>query len=168
MLEEAVEVIRALWTGSMQTYYGSFYTLENAQVFSLPESLPPIAIASEGPISASLAARVGDGFINGGTNAEESLVVFRQSGGGDKPAYVEISVCWAESEEVGERTAYEQWPIAANTGELNRLLPTPALYRKCGRISAAAKSMNSFCCSPIWWIQIWSNPIRTRSSIFLM
>ena len=70
MLEEAVEVIRALWTGSMQTYYGSFYTLENAQVFSLPEILPPIAIASEGPISASLAARVGDGFINGGTNAE--------------------------------------------------------------------------------------------------
>ncbi|WP_301002722.1 TIGR03557 family F420-dependent LLM class oxidoreductase [Methanoculleus sp.] len=86
MLEEAVEVIRILWKGGMQDHYGSFYTLENAQVFSLPEELPPIYIASEGPISASLAARVGDGFINPGSNAEENLIIFRNSGGGDKPA----------------------------------------------------------------------------------
>ena len=148
MLEEAVEAIRALWTGGMQTYYGSFYTLENAQVFSLPEILPPIAIASEGPISASLAARVGDGFINGGTNAEESLVVFRQSGGGDKPAYVEISVCWAESEEVGERTAYEQWPIAANTGEINRLLPTPTHYEQLAKMATLEDVVEGMPCGP--------------------
>ncbi len=130
MLEEAVEVIRMLWTGGMQSYCGAFYTLENAQIFSLPENLPPIYIASEGPISASLAARTGDGFINGGTNAEKSLIVFQKSGGNGKPAYVEISVCWAESEDVGRRTAYEVWPIAANRGELNRLLPTPAHYEQ--------------------------------------
>jgi len=122
MLEEAVEVIRRLWRGGVQDYYGSFYTLENAEVFSLPEELPPVYIASEGSISAALAARVGEGFINAGTNAEESLVVFRKSGGDDKPAYLEVSVCWAESEEEGQVTAYEQWPIAANRGELNRVL----------------------------------------------
>ncbi|WP_243670537.1 LLM class flavin-dependent oxidoreductase [Methanoculleus chikugoensis] len=81
MLEEAVEVIRLLWKGGMQDYYGAFYTLENAQVFSLPEDLPPIYIASEGPISASMAARVGDGFINPGSNAEKNLIIFRDSGG---------------------------------------------------------------------------------------
>ncbi|WOX55444.1 MULTISPECIES: TIGR03557 family F420-dependent LLM class oxidoreductase [unclassified Methanoculleus] len=130
MLEEAVEVIRMLWKGGMQDYYGSFYTLENAQIFSLPEKVPPIYIASEGPISASLAARVGDGFINPGASAEETLVAFRDSGGGDKPSYVEVSVCWAESEEEGQRTAYERWPISANSGELNRLLPTPTHYEQ--------------------------------------
>jgi G6PDH family F420-dependent oxidoreductase len=130
MLEEAVEVIRLLWKGGVQNYYGAFYALENAEIFSLPEVLPPIYIASEGPISASLAARIGEGFINGGASAEESLIVFRKSGGDDKPAYQEVSVCWAESEEVGRMTAYEQWPIAANKGELNRILPTPAHYEQ--------------------------------------
>ncbi|HOI13781.1 MAG TPA: TIGR03557 family F420-dependent LLM class oxidoreductase, partial [Methanoculleus sp.] len=148
MLEEAVEVIRLLWKGGMQDYYGSFYTLENAQVFSLPEELPPIYIASEGPISASMAARAGDGFINPGTNAEETLIVFRDSGGGDKPAYVEMSVCWAETEEVGRTTAYEQWPIAANTGELNRVLPTPTHYEQAAKMVTPEDVAKHVVCGP--------------------
>ena len=32
MLEEAVEVIRLLWRGGQQSYYGCFYTVENARV----------------------------------------------------------------------------------------------------------------------------------------
>lgn len=148
MLEEAVEVIRRLWRGGVQDYYGSFYTLENAEVFSLPEILPPIYIASEGPISASLAARAGEGFINAGTNAEESLVVFRNSGGGDKPAYMEVSVCWAESEEEGQRTAYEQWPIAANKGELNRVIPTPAHYEQLAAMVTLEDVAGNVPCGP--------------------
>jgi G6PDH family F420-dependent oxidoreductase len=148
MLEEAVEVIRLLWKGGMKDYYGSFYTLENAQVFSLPDELPPIYIASEGPISASMAARAGDGFINAGTNAEETLIVFRDSGGGDKPAYIETSVCWAETVEEGQRTAYEQWPIPANTGELNRLLPTPVHYEQMAKMATPEAVARHVVCGP--------------------
>ncbi len=148
MLEEAVEIIRTLWKGGVQDYYGFFYTLENAEIFSLPETLPPIYIASEGPISASLAARVGEGFINGGTDAEKSLVVFRGSGGGDKPAYTEVSVCWAEVEEAGQRTAYEQWPIAANKGELNRILPTPAHYEQLATMVTQEDVVEDIPCGP--------------------
>ncbi|HQD25622.1 MULTISPECIES: TIGR03557 family F420-dependent LLM class oxidoreductase [Methanoculleus] len=148
MLEEAVEVIRTLWKGGMQSYYGTFYTLENAQIFTLPEQLPPIYIASEGPISASMAARVGDGFINPGTNAEETLIVFRDSGGADKPAYIEVSVCWAETEEEGQTTAYEQWPIPANTGELNRLLPTPAHYEQLAKMATPEDVAKHVVCGP--------------------
>lgn len=148
MLEEAVEIIRTLWKGGVQDYYGFFYTLENAEIFSLPEPLPPIYIASEGPISASLAARVGEGFINGGTDAEKSLVVFRGSGGGDKPAYIEVPVCWAEVEEAGQRTAYEQWPIAANRGELNRILPTPAHYEQLATMVTQEDVVEDIPCGP--------------------
>lgn len=42
MLEEAVEVIRLLWKGGVQNYYGAFYALENAEIFSLPEVLPDL------------------------------------------------------------------------------------------------------------------------------
>lgn len=148
MLEEAVEVIRLLWKGGMQDYYGAFYTLENAQVFSLPEELPPIYIASEGPISASMAARVGGGFINAGSDAEKNLIIFRDSGGGDKPAYIEISVCWADTEETGRMTAYEQWPIPANTGELNRLLPTPTHYEQVAKMVTVEDVAEHVVCGP--------------------
>ncbi|MFA7563608.1 MAG: TIGR03557 family F420-dependent LLM class oxidoreductase [Methanoculleus sp.] len=148
MLEEAVEVIRLLWDGGMQNFYGAFYTLENAQIFSLPEVLPPIYIASEGPVSASMAAQVGDGFINPGSNAEKSLIVFRNSGGEGKPAYVEASVCWAETEEVGRMTAYEEWPTAANAGELNRLLPTPAHYEQVAEMVTVEDVAKHVVCGP--------------------
>jgi G6PDH family F420-dependent oxidoreductase len=148
MLEEAVEVIRLLWKGGMQDHYGSFYTLENAQIFSLPDELPPIYIASEGPISASLAGRAGDGFINPGSDAEKNLIVFRDSGGGDKPAYIEISVCWAETEEEGRTTAHEQWPIAANEGELNRLLPTPTHYEQVAKMVTPEDVAKHVVCGP--------------------
>ena len=148
MLEEAVEVIRLLWDGGMQNFYGAFYTLENAQIFSLPEVLPPIYIASEGPVSASMAAQVGDGCINPGSNAEKNLIVFRNSGGEGKPAYVEASVCWAETEEVGQMTAYEEWPTAANTGELNRLLPTPAHYEQVAEMVTVEDVAKHVVCGP--------------------
>ncbi|MDK2890889.1 MAG: hypothetical protein PWR21_1521, partial [Methanoculleus sp.] len=42
MLREAVTIIRALWRGGMQDYYGTYYTLDNAQIYELPEHLPQI------------------------------------------------------------------------------------------------------------------------------
>jgi len=41
MLEEAVKVIRLLWQGGSQSYYGQFYTVENAEIYTLPDALPP-------------------------------------------------------------------------------------------------------------------------------
>lgn len=148
MLEEAVEIIRALWQGGMKRYYGYFFTVENAQVFTLPEMLPPIMIAAEGPISASMAGRIGDGFINAGHEAEKSLLAFRDTGGEGKPAYLEISVCWGETEETARRTAYEEWPISANTGEMNRILPTPAHYEQIAKMATEEDVAAHVPCGP--------------------
>ncbi len=148
MLEEAVDVIRTLWKGGMQDYYGYFYTLENARIYTLPEEIPPIYIAAEGPISASAAGRIGDGFINAGTEAEKSLLAFRRSGGDGKPAYLEISVCWAESFEVGRRMAFEHWPVPANRGELNRILPTPTHYEQLAQMVTEGDVAQHVPCGP--------------------
>jgi coenzyme F420-dependent glucose-6-phosphate dehydrogenase len=148
MLEEAVEVIRTLWKGGMQDYYGYFYTVENAQIFTLPRELPPIYIAAEGPVSASAAGRIGDGFINAGRNAEKCLEIFLGTGGEGKPSYLEISVCWAESAETARKTAYEQWPISANTGELNRILPTPAHYEQLAQMATEEDVARHVPCGP--------------------
>jgi alkanesulfonate monooxygenase SsuD/methylene tetrahydromethanopterin reductase-like flavin-dependent oxidoreductase (luciferase family) len=49
MLEEAVEIIRALWAGGPVTYRGKHFDVESAIVWDLPESVPPIGIAVSGP-----------------------------------------------------------------------------------------------------------------------
>src|SRR5437764_4392869 len=46
MLEEAVEVIRALWQGGQQTHRGTYYTVEQATIYSLPDELPAIYLAA--------------------------------------------------------------------------------------------------------------------------
>ena len=55
-LEEAVAVIRALWTGGPVTRPSAFYPLENAHAFPVPEPPPPIVIGGETRTGARLAA----------------------------------------------------------------------------------------------------------------
>src|SRR3954464_15811605 len=45
MLEEAVEVIRALWTGEEIVHRGRHYTVENARLYSLPGRPPPVLVS---------------------------------------------------------------------------------------------------------------------------
>lgn len=129
MLEEAIEIIRLLWEGGSKDYYGSFYTVENARIYTMPKELPPIMVASGGERSAKLAARIGDGLVTTGSSME-IIEIFKRSGGEGKPIYCEFSACFAKTEEEAKRIAYEYWPIAANKGELSQDLSTPSHFEK--------------------------------------
>ena len=56
MLEEAVEVMRLLWSGGSQSHLGTHYTVEQATVFTLPDEPPPIIVSGFGKHSIDLAA----------------------------------------------------------------------------------------------------------------
>ena len=64
MLEEAVSIIRELWTGETVDVEGKYFTVENARLYTLPEDPPPILVAAGGPKAAELAGRIGDGLVN--------------------------------------------------------------------------------------------------------
>ena len=49
MLEEAITVMRLLWQGGNQSHHGTYYTVENARLYTLPEDAPPLLIAASGP-----------------------------------------------------------------------------------------------------------------------
>ena len=57
MLEEAIGVIRALWTGESVTHYGKHYTVEDARLFDAPKGDLPLVVSAFGSTSAELAAR---------------------------------------------------------------------------------------------------------------
>jgi coenzyme F420-dependent glucose-6-phosphate dehydrogenase len=147
MLEEAVEIIRLLWMGEMQDYHGFYYVVENARIYTLPDTLPSIFIASEAEMSAETAGRVADGLITSG-GGKEVAEIFMSSGGEGKPCYSEISVCWAEDEAQARRTAYKYWPISANAGELNRELPTPAHYQQLASMVDEDAIADKIVCGP--------------------
>jgi len=61
-LEEAVAVLRALWTGGPVTRPSPFYPLVEAHAFPVPVPSPPIVVGAQSPAGVDLAARVGDGW----------------------------------------------------------------------------------------------------------
>ena len=65
MLEEAVEIIRALWAGGTVTYRGKHFDVDSAKVWDLPETAPPTGIAVSGPASCRLAGRRADAMATG-------------------------------------------------------------------------------------------------------
>lgn len=129
MLDEAVEVIRLLWEGETESFWGAYYTVENARIYTLPEELPPIMVAAGGEQSAELAGTIGEGLICTAPKAE-LVKTFRDSGGTGRPCFGQLTVCWAESEAEARRTAYEIWPNAGLQGELTQELPTPAHFEQ--------------------------------------
>ena len=146
-LEEAIEIIRLLWKGGNQSYHGRYFTVENARLYSLPESPPPLYVAVGGPRSADLAGRVGDGVI--ATEPEASLLAaFDRAGGAGKPRYAELTVCWAKDEKTAKRIATEQWPTSAMESSLSWELPLPEHFEAVAELVTEDQVAESIVCGP--------------------
>ena len=137
MLAEAVKILRLLWRGGMNNHEGKYFTLEQAQIFTLPDRPPPIMVAAGASRSAELAGTIGDGMIS--TSPKANLVrKFRASdGGAEKPCYGQIKVCWARSLEEAKQIAHEWWPIAGLPGSLMSQLPTPTDFEAAAALVSA-------------------------------
>lgn len=129
MLEEAVDVIRQLWTGEDVTVRGTYVTVDRARLYTLPDELPPILVAAAGPKAAETAGRIGDGLVS--TAPDSELVsCFQGRGGEGRPVYGQLTVCWAEDEDEALETVLRWWPNAGLEGELGQELPTPAHFEQ--------------------------------------
>jgi G6PDH family F420-dependent oxidoreductase len=124
MLDEAIDVIRLLWRGGMQTHQGKYFTVENARLYSLPEELPPLLIAASGDRAIKLAGEKGDGLIALAPE-DEMIEKFEAAGGEGKPRYAEVTVCWGDDRDQALKNAARWWPIVGLGGELSQELPLP-------------------------------------------
>lgn len=129
MLSEAVDVIRTLWQGGMQDYDGLYYHVENAQIYTLPDELPPIYMAADGPIAAKAAADYGDGLIVSG-GKKDILDMYQKLGGKGKPSYTEISLGWAETDKEAVDLVYKYWPLMAIKGNISWDIPTQTHFEE--------------------------------------
>jgi G6PDH family F420-dependent oxidoreductase len=128
MLEEAVEVMRTLWSGGQHSHRGGHYTVENARVYDLPDEPPPVLVSGFGPKAVRLAARIGDGFAT--TSPDKDSIDLYRSEGGKGPVHAGTKVCFMADEADARRTAHRLWPNEALPGELAQILPTPSHFEQ--------------------------------------
>ncbi len=156
MLAEALDVIRLLWEGGEESFHGEFYTVEDARLFTLPQVLPPIVVAAGKPAAATLAGELGDGLVS--TAPDQELVArFTAAGGGAKPRYGQLTVCYAEDEAEARRIAHEWWPNAAIPGDLGQELARPVHYEQAATMLSEDQVAEAVVCGP--------DPERHRAAI---
>ncbi len=62
-LEEAIKVIKLLWSESWVTFKGRYYRLKKANLYTKPKSPVPIYVAASGVAATELAGKYADGLL---------------------------------------------------------------------------------------------------------
>jgi G6PDH family F420-dependent oxidoreductase len=146
MLEEAVDVVRKLWSGEQVTARGAHYVVENARLYDPPEAAVPIVVSAFGPQAAELAARIGDGLWISGASGD--IVQRWRDAGGTGPVYAQLTLCWAEDRAAAVRTAHRVWPNTAVPGQLSQDLPTPAHFEQASSAVTEDDIADALACGP--------------------
>ncbi|GHE91571.1 LLM class F420-dependent oxidoreductase [Streptomyces longispororuber] len=145
MLEEAVQVLRALFTGEEVNHAGAHYTVENARLYTVPDEPVPIDVSGFGPKATALAARVGDGYIT--MSPDETLVTkYRKGGGGAKPVSGGLKVAYGPDRDRAARQARKLWASELLPGEMAQILPTPSHFEQASPLVTDEMAADTFPC----------------------
>jgi G6PDH family F420-dependent oxidoreductase len=144
-LEEAVGLIRDLFTGKQVNQHGTHFTADTARLYSVPSQPPPILISGFGRHSATLAARIGDGYMTVMPDAD-MVRFYRDSGGGDRTVQGGLKVCWDPDAGQARKTMHRLWPNEEIPGEAAQLLPLPRDFRQLSEL--VTEDMMSAPCGP--------------------
>jgi G6PDH family F420-dependent oxidoreductase len=141
MLDEAVTVMRRLWSGETVDHHGEIYTVENARLFDPPADPFPLIVSGFGRGAAELAGQIGDGYWGHGT--DRSLVEAYEAAGGSGPRYAQVHVCMGPDEDLCRKRVHEIWPNAAIPGSLAQELPTWTHFEQAAQLVSADDAVSS-------------------------
>ena len=146
MFRESLEIIKLLWSGGYHSYEGKHLTLEDARVFDLPETPPRIAVASGGPVSARIAAELGDAIF--ATEPRPDLTNAYAKAGGDGPKYAEIPLSWAPDEATAVKSAREKFRFGVTGWKVQSELPNPVNFEAATAFVTEDDMNQTFGCGP--------------------
>jgi G6PDH family F420-dependent oxidoreductase len=119
MMFEAIEIIRKLFTGKDVKHSGRYFKLETTRLWTLPDTPPPIYVATAGPVTAKKTGALCDGIITVGAPLEKIGGIFAKfdegarSAGKDPdtmPKIMQLHLSWASTEEEALANAMTEWP----------------------------------------------------------
>ncbi len=122
MLEEAVEIISALFDGGYVNFNGAHFQVDSAKLWDRPEVRTPIGIAVSGRQSCQLAGLHADVMI--AVEPEANLgSMFDEAGGRGKPRVGQIPVCFDEDRQAAVARAHRTFKWFGGGWKVNAELP---------------------------------------------
>jgi coenzyme F420-dependent glucose-6-phosphate dehydrogenase len=154
-LRAAVEAMRVLWRGEeiKQLEPDVGFRIEQARLYTRPAAMPKVFVAALSEETAQWGAGWADGLATvsmPNDKHHDVLRAFRESGGKDKPAWVQVKLSYDDTDEAALEGAYSQWRTNVLEGEISEELRTPKQFedaaktvtldymRKAVRVSADA------------------------------
>jgi coenzyme F420-dependent glucose-6-phosphate dehydrogenase len=156
-LGEAIELIRALWTGDKVTHRGGYYHTRQAKLYTRPREPIPLYISTMVPNSAGFAGKYGDGLITvGGEEPETYRKIFENFEAGAKdagkdpspmPRMIELAVDFTdnEAEAIEYRKAY--WAGVFIPALFTERIYTPKMSEDNGKAVGADTIREAVCIS---------------------
>jgi G6PDH family F420-dependent oxidoreductase len=135
-LEEAVEVIRALWAGERVTHKGRF-TVEEAQLYTRPKTPPLILGAALSNETAEWVGRWADGIITAAKPIDDQkqfIEAFKRGGGEGKPMYLQALHCYGSDEAAIQKGTWQQWRTNVFGSEIQADLKMPSHFEAIGKM----------------------------------
>jgi G6PDH family F420-dependent oxidoreductase len=145
-LEEAVALMRELWTGNFVSHRGKHFHVDRARIYSAPDEPVPVYVSGFGPEATKSAGKYADGYIN--TKPDADMLRQYREAGGKGPAQGGLKVCWGEDEDKAAQTAYELWGFEGIGGQTSQELPMPAHFESLQEAGSVEQTKESVPCGP--------------------
>lgn len=120
---EAIEVIKKLFDASLAgkdvKHSGTWFKLETTRLWTMPETAPPILVATAGPVNAKKTGRLADGMITVGAPLEKIDGLFAKFAEGAReagkdpdtmPKVLQLHLSWDTTDEQALANAMTEWP----------------------------------------------------------
>jgi G6PDH family F420-dependent oxidoreductase len=152
MLEEAVEVIRALFGGELISYRGEHFAVDDSRLWDLPEEPVQIGIAVSGDRSIERFAPLGDHLIAvepkadlvTGWNGVDGATTI----GEGARAIGQVPICWDPDEKAAVARAHEQFRWFGGGWNVNADLPTTAGFSSASQFVTPDNVAEAIPCGP--------------------
>ncbi len=157
MLQEAIELIRELWTGDQITFDGAYYTTRKARLYTPPKSRIPIIISSLVPGSSSFAGTNGDGLF---TVGGQPMATYRQiidnfeqgatdagKDAANMPRFIELNVAYTKDKKNASAEFRKYWAGSFVPALFSQNIYTPAMSEANGAVVGDDMVMKMACIS---------------------
>jgi G6PDH family F420-dependent oxidoreductase len=147
MLEEALHIIRELFTGDYVDYVGDHFRVDSAKLWDVSDAPPKIGLAVSGKQSAGLAGEFADAMIAVEPDAELGEL-FDRAGGTGKRRIGQVPICWDPSRDAAIKRAHDQFRWFGGGWKVNAELPGTAAFAGASQFVRSEDVADSISCGP--------------------
>ncbi|MEU2873160.1 TIGR03557 family F420-dependent LLM class oxidoreductase [Streptomyces olivoreticuli] len=131
-LAEAVGIIRRLFEGRVVSHRGTYFQVEHAKLWDVPDRPPPIGIAVSGEVSCRLAGHLAD-LVIATEPRKELLELFDRHGGAGKPRVGQLPVAYDQDRDAAIGRAHDQFRWSGLGWPVNSELPHDGAFASATR-----------------------------------